>query len=162
MSITEKQIESDILKWLNMQSECLAFKVNTVGIYDTKKKIFRKNKNPYVIKGTSDIIGLWKGIFFALEVKTKKGKLTEDQRNFLLKVIDREGFGAKVCSLEEAITFFRNLRLAASLPFPDGIRAQLYQTLACLHPPLTLAKKTHRSRIPVTGQSFSKALKVDS
>ncbi len=34
-------------------------------------------------KGVSDIIGIYKGRFFAIEVKTEKGKLNKHQEEFL-------------------------------------------------------------------------------
>lgn len=84
--ITEKQIESQILRWLNAQPGIFAFKINTVGIYDPTKKIYRKNWNPYLLKGTHDILGVYAGKFFSIEVKSSTGKLTEDQYLFGLKV----------------------------------------------------------------------------
>jgi penicillin-binding protein-related factor A (putative recombinase) len=115
---TEKQIETLILGWLNAQPLCFAFKVNTVGIYDQRKGIFRKNKNPYVIQGTADILGVYRlplgiGVFFALEVKTPQAlkrlhrqNRTTPQHLFLDQVIQSGGYGQFVSSLEEAQAFF--------------------------------------------------------
>lgn len=102
--LSEKQIENCMLRWLNAQWDCFAFKINTVGIYDPVKKIFRKNMNPYVIKGTSDILGLCRGRFFALEVKTPltiKNGLSEEQIAFLNRVKKRGGYAFAVCNMEQ-------------------------------------------------------------
>jgi len=103
--LTEKQIERQILQWLNAQPQIFAFKINTTGIWDTKKKLFRKNRNPYIIKGCSDIIGVCNGLFFAIECKTKRGILTQEQTSFLLKVINKKGFAMKATCLDEVIAF---------------------------------------------------------
>ena len=44
-------------------------------------------------KGVSDIVGIYKGKFFAIEVKTKKGKLNVHQENFLEAVVMNGGIG---------------------------------------------------------------------
>jgi hypothetical protein len=114
--VTEKQIETQILVWLNYQPRIFAFKVNTVGVYDEKRKLFRRNMNPYIIRGTSDILGVIDSRFFCLEVKTpaelkrirKKNDVTP-QSMFIDKVKSRGGYGAFVSSLEEARAFIKML-----------------------------------------------------
>lgn len=111
--LSEKQIETCILRWLNAQWDCFAFKINTVGIYDPVAKVFRKNMNPYVIKGTSDILGVCRGKFFAIEVKTPmtiKNGLSEDQISFLERVKRRGGHAYAVCNLEQAHFVIEKIR----------------------------------------------------
>lgn len=68
VSITEKQIENQILNYL-ANKRIFAFKNQSTGIYDPKKGVFRKKPANH-INGTSDILGcLPDGRFFALEVK---------------------------------------------------------------------------------------------
>lgn len=64
--------------------------------------------------GTSDLIGLVEhivrpedvgrkvGVFVAMEVKTEKGALRPEQRNFLLRVTELGGLAAVVRSVEDA------------------------------------------------------------
>jgi penicillin-binding protein-related factor A (putative recombinase) len=100
--MTEKQIEKQILQWLNLQPKTFAFKINTVGIYDPKRNIYRKNLNPFVVKGTSDILGVRNGIFFAIEVKRPRAKrLTTGQTAFLMKVVENGGLGICATSLAQ-------------------------------------------------------------
>jgi penicillin-binding protein-related factor A (putative recombinase) len=108
----EKQIESDILKWLNLQHDTFAFKINTVGIFDVKKGIFRKNLNPYVHLGTSDILGVCQGRMFAIEVKTPKRlkDVTDAQRRFLDQVRLKGGLGIVATSLDQVILFIGTVR----------------------------------------------------
>jgi len=86
----EKIIENQILDWLNLIEGCFAFKVNNVGIYDTKKKVHRKNHNSHVHNGISDILFCYKGRFGSIEVKAGYNKPTENQLTWL-KNIDNHG-----------------------------------------------------------------------
>lgn len=70
VKLTEKQIEKDILIYLNSIPMTFAFKVNTGGFFDTKRNVFRKNLSPFLLPGTSDIICCHNGKFLAIEVKT--------------------------------------------------------------------------------------------
>lgn len=110
--MTEKQIETQILTWLNYQPGIMAFKINTVGIYDAKRMIFRKILNPFIHKGTSDIIGLCNGTFFCIEVKTKKGlrDVTEEQLRFIHSVESRGGYGTVATCLEQVEQFIYVIR----------------------------------------------------
>lgn len=65
----------------------LFFIHDSVGIYDPRKKIYRKNKSPYRINGVSDIIGMLPdGRMFAIELKAGTNKPTQDQLNFIENV----------------------------------------------------------------------------
>jgi len=84
-AVLEKHIEQDILEYLSYLPECYAWKNHSTGIYDPTRKVFRKNKNKHVIKGASDILGIYQGLFLAIEVKTPKRRssVTIEQRAFL-------------------------------------------------------------------------------
>lgn len=111
-NVTEKQIETLILKWLNFQPGVMAFKVNTVGIYDTKRGIFRRIVNPFIHKGTSDIIGLCNGTFFCIEVKhpDRLKSVTEEQTRFIDQVKNRGGYGMVATSLQQVENFIYMIR----------------------------------------------------
>ena len=106
--MTEKQIESAILDYLNLKRHCFAFKVNTTGVYDPTKKVFRTNKGKHLHNGTSDIIGVYKGRFFAIEVKRPKTTTqsktypTKAQKAFLEKVSACGGRGYVARSVDDA------------------------------------------------------------
>lgn len=78
---SEKKIEEAILTYLNYQPGCYAFKVNTVGIYDQRKRVFRRISK-WIIRGTADILCCYRGFFIAFEVKSEKGKQTSYQKEF--------------------------------------------------------------------------------
>lgn len=63
-------------------------------------------------KGVSDIIGIYKGKFFAIEVKTAKGKLSDHQKRFLAGVNENGGIGFVAKSFEDV---FDNLKLGLEI-----------------------------------------------
>ena len=98
--LKEKDIESLILDYLNKRG-IFAFKVNTVGIFDPVKKVYR-SMGKFTLKGTSDILGIMKGgRFLAIEVKSKRGKVSKEQKAFLYRVNKLGGLGFVARSLEE-------------------------------------------------------------
>ena len=104
--MTEKQIESLICTWLNYQPGVFAFKVNTTGVYDPIRKIFRKNKNKHLRLGTADLIcainieGI--PIFAAFEIKVPKGKQSQNQREFEIACKKANGYYFILRSIEDA------------------------------------------------------------
>lgn len=53
-SLTEKQIEHEILFLLNVKYKIAAMKLNNIGAYDTKSKSFRR-PSKWALKGVADI-----------------------------------------------------------------------------------------------------------
>lgn len=113
MAISEKHIEEEILIWINQQPGCFAFKVNTTGFYDTKRKMFRQNSSRFLINGTSDVIGCVKGKMLALEIKSESGMKKYrhhpgvrelNQIAFLRSVTEVGGIAMCVSSLAEVKT----------------------------------------------------------
>jgi hypothetical protein len=66
-------------------------------------------------KGSSDLVGILKpsGRFFALELKSKTGKTTDEQVLFLRLVNNMGGYGGVARSVEEALAHYH--RAAAGL-----------------------------------------------
>ena len=82
----EKEIEKIILQDLNKSGLGFFWKNASIGTYDAKKGSFRK-PGAFQIRGVSDIIGVTRGgraCFF--EVKTKTGRLSKYQENFIEKM----------------------------------------------------------------------------
>ena len=124
----EKDIENSILQWLSYQREGFYWKNNSVGIYDPKRKAFRLSKNPYFIRGVSDILGIYKGQFCAFEVKTpaeyrhvmkhweryRIGQITNkgqrrlvNQVDFICRIREKGGIAGFVCNIEMVKELFR-------------------------------------------------------
>ncbi len=87
----EKVLETRILDWLNSIEECFAFKINNVGIYDAKRKIWRKNNNPHIHNGISDILFCYRGCFGCIEVKAGYNKPSKSQSQFLKRILNNGG-----------------------------------------------------------------------
>ena len=97
--LPEKTIENNILIYLRGR-QIFSWKVKTVGTFDTKLGRFRK-PSPLYLKGVSDILGLYNGKMIAIEVKSKKGRLSEDQKLFLHNVNVNGGVGFVARSVED-------------------------------------------------------------
>lgn len=83
--ITEKQLESAILDYLNILPKCYAIKVNNTGIFDPNRKVYRTLKNKHSPKGVSDIVGSYNGRALFIEVKApgKIKNVSKEQMEFL-------------------------------------------------------------------------------
>lgn len=130
--MTEKEIEKQILGWLNLQAGVFAFKVNTVGVFDPTQKVYRKTSK-YVVKGTSDILAIAHGRFLAIEVKTpktirsffsSKKEREVNQRRFLDEINQKGGVGMVTCSLDTVMKVLNiikdNSGTAINIVGPDG------------------------------------------
>lgn len=104
---SEKEIENEILDFANRISGCFVWKVNTVGVYDPVKKIYRSPKSKHILSGVSDIVGVLDGKFIAIEVKKKTGKVSEEQRLFIDNIINNGGHADVARSLADAIKLLK-------------------------------------------------------
>lgn len=96
----EKQIENDILRWLGAR-DIYAWKTKTVGTYDVALKRFRRS-SPMYKKGVADIIGLTdQGTLLAIEVKSRKGRLSPEQKIFLEEINKRNGVAFLARSVDD-------------------------------------------------------------
>ena len=59
-------------------------------------------------KGSSDLIGWYKGRFLAVEIKTNKGRVTKQQQNFIDQVNLSGGIAFVARSPEEAVTLLKS------------------------------------------------------
>ena len=99
-SKTEANIQKEIMLALS-QAGCTIFRNNT-GAYKTEQGGFIR----YGVggKGGSDLLGIsYSGRFLAVEVKTAKGKPTNDQVNFINVVKSKNGIAFIARSAEEAV-----------------------------------------------------------
>lgn len=111
LQIPEKAIETQILNFLKL-NQVFCWKNQSIGVYDTGRKQFRKSNNPNHIKGTSDVLGiLADGRFLAIEVKSKKGRLTEEQKEFINRINERGGLAFVARSVEDVEIEFANERV---------------------------------------------------
>ena len=99
--IPEKAIEKHILAFLRAKG-IFAWKNQSQGTYDAKKGVYRRPMNPFMIKGVSDILGILPdGKFLAIEVKSARGKPSDDQRDFIERILRDNGVAFVARSVEE-------------------------------------------------------------
>lgn len=96
----ETWIRNAICSWLRLH-RALVFIHDSVGIYDPTKKVFRRNLNPYRMKGVADILGIWRNKFLAIEVKNETGVVSAEQKEFLSKVNNHGGIGFVARSIQD-------------------------------------------------------------
>jgi len=92
----EQDIQKAISDWLEY-SGYLVIKINNVGIFNQRTGSYIPPRQ----KGISDLIACKDGKFYAFEVKTPKGKLTEYQEAFLEAVKRCGGVAGVVTSIED-------------------------------------------------------------
>lgn len=85
---TESDVVRAILDYL-YSKRYFAWRNNTVGVWDDKKKAYRKNPNTAI--GAPDIFVLHQGIFIGLECKTDTGKHSDEQKYFGNMMMSRGG-----------------------------------------------------------------------
>lgn len=99
--IKEKQIENSILSYLKTRG-VFAFKVESTGLFDPTLGRFRRKNSVHRMVGVSDILGILPGgRFFAIEVKSKVGRLSEHQKKFLASVNEVGGIGFVARSIDD-------------------------------------------------------------
>ena len=85
----EARIVAAIMKALGSLPRCWCFKVHG-GMYQSA--------------GVPDIVGVYDGRFFAIEVKTATGKATKLQELTLRRISDAGGLTGVATSVDEALT----------------------------------------------------------
>jgi hypothetical protein len=104
--------EQDIMRSIMLAPHgCRLWRNNTGAIKDQTGRLVRFG----LCTGSSDLIGILPititpemigkriGVFVALEVKTPKGKPTEEQINFIQRVRELGGFAGVARSVDEAL-----------------------------------------------------------
>lgn len=113
----EKEIENQIFNFLKSIG-IFCFKHDSVGIFDPVKKVYRTSRNPNRVTGVSDILGLAPGgRFLAIEVKSEKGKVSDEQRKFIRSVQDAGGIAFVARSARQVA-----MELAKFYPEDENIR----------------------------------------
>lgn len=102
VELSEKDIETSILRYLEFIPGCYAWKNHTGGYFDSKTKTFKKQRSKYAINGVSDILGVYNGKFVAIEVKKPSNKKrTTEQSAFIEVVIKNGGIAFYATSIED-------------------------------------------------------------
>lgn len=106
----EQEIKNSILEWFDYQTDAMVWPNDSVGIFDVRKGVFRKKKSRFHRNGVADILGIWKGQPLAIEVKTKKGVVSEEQKAFLLDFTSHGGIAFVARCLQDVIDELKKQR----------------------------------------------------
>jgi penicillin-binding protein-related factor A (putative recombinase) len=133
MTATEKQIENSILNYLEFLPECFTWKNQSAGTFDPKKGVFRLSKNKHHINGVSDILGIVRGRFLAIEVKDEK------EYKYVIKHYDEIKSGRyttnvkKKDHLKNQIDFIENIKAQGGIGFFASSIKQVQEELSAKH-----------------------------
>lgn len=98
----ENLIKRQICIYLRKKKDLFFWVNDSVGIFDPVRKVYRRNNDPFRIKGVSDILGILRtGVFLAIEVKSEKGKASLEQLNFINKINRAGGLAFIARSVED-------------------------------------------------------------
>lgn len=92
------EITAKVIRCINMQPKCVAYRINNVGIWDEKKQIHRRANTQ---KGIFDISATIKGRSAWFEIKAGYDKPSQDQLIFQQEVIRAGGIAEFIRSTEE-------------------------------------------------------------
>jgi len=97
----ENDIQNTIIEYLRYKN-IYVWRNNSIGVYDPVRKTFRKTSK-WSISGVSDIIGIYKGIFLAIEVKREHPKTypTKQQKEFIQQIENEGGIAFVARSIED-------------------------------------------------------------
>lgn len=82
----ESLLKKQICDYITAKYRALVFMTPSQGVWDQKAGFYRRNNSRYAIRGISDLICvvnvLGFGVALFLEIKTKTGKQSEEQKKF--------------------------------------------------------------------------------
>lgn len=78
--MSETDIQRTVCEYLERRGHFFS-RINNVPIFDQKRKVMRKMPK-YSLKGFPDILVLWNGFPIFLEIKTKIGRQSVEQKDF--------------------------------------------------------------------------------
>lgn len=94
----EKDIQSSIMDYLHMK-KIFSWKEHSGGMMIEGGTRYM----PLGLKGKADILGCYKGLFLAIEVKRPSGKLSVDQAYFLEAIRNAGGIAFVATSIDDLI-----------------------------------------------------------
>lgn len=100
------RITANIIRAINMQPRCVAYRINNVGVWDAAKEVYRKGNTQ---KGIFDISAVIRGRAVWIEVKAGRDKPSPDQLLFQQEVRLSGGVAEFVYSTEEGLKLITKL-----------------------------------------------------
>lgn len=100
------RITANLIRAINMQPGCVAYRINNVGVWDAAKQIHRRGNTQ---KGIFDISAIMKGRAVWLEVKAGRDKPSTDQLIFQQEIRAAGGIAEFVYSTDEGLKLITKL-----------------------------------------------------
>ena len=97
-SKTESQILSEIRKAANDYPGLVLWRQSQGGAVSRNGQTYRAGLS---VNGASDLLGIYRSRFVAIEIKSAKGRVSDEQRLFLQLVRQHGGFACVCRSVEE-------------------------------------------------------------
>lgn len=100
----ENEVQKAIMQYL-WYNKIFFYRNNNFPAYDTKRKAYRQMP-PGTMRGVSDIVGIYKGKPFYIEVKKPEPDKTypaKEQKDFIKKVQDEGGIAFVARSIDDVI-----------------------------------------------------------
>lgn len=103
---TANRITANIIRAINMQPGCVAYRINNVGVWDEAKKVFRKGNTQ---KGIFDISAIIRGRAAWIEVKAGRDKVSREQLIFKQEVESAGGIAFIAYSTDGFLEWFKSI-----------------------------------------------------
>ena len=103
---TANLMTANIIRAINMQPGCVAYRINNVGVWDEAKQVYRRGNTQ---KGIFDISATIRGRSVWIEVKAGRDKMSLDQLIFKQEVERAGGIAFVAYSTDEFLHFFTDL-----------------------------------------------------
>lgn len=100
------QITNNLIRAINMQPRCVAYRINNVGVWDAAKEVYRKGNTQ---KGIFDISAIIRGRAVWIEIKAGRDKPSPDQLIFQQEVRLSGGVAEFVYSTDEGLKLLTKL-----------------------------------------------------
>jgi hypothetical protein len=104
----ESELELAICHFLRI-NRVFFWKQPNRGYFDPRLGRYKRDLNPYTVKGVPDLILIMAGHFVGWEIKTEKGRQSPDQKEFEERVKNAGAFYFVIRSVEEAETTLKLL-----------------------------------------------------
>lgn len=103
---TANQITNNLIRAINLQPRCVAYRINNVGVWDAAKEVYRKGNTQ---KGIFDISAIIRGRAVWIEIKAGRDKPSHDQLIFQQEVRGAGGVAEFVYSTDEGLKLLTKL-----------------------------------------------------
>lgn len=110
LPLTERQIQRAVFEHIRKRGihGLIAFHPKNGGVHQETEAQRRANWLDGVETGASDVMALYRGKFYALELKKIGEKPTKDQERFLQRVWDQGGIAGWAAGLDDALAWLES------------------------------------------------------